>query len=439
MKIISSKYLLDQKKIRLREQEEQAFLEQQKLQQQQVEKHKTKIDKIREGLRLSYVAYNNNRVAQHYLTDHGFSHFLPLNSWIGTQGLCCIRGRQACLAFRGTDAWPDLLRDATVDFLFIPWYRPTVHLGFGLSWRSVQTEVRKWLELHQGEFDRIALYGHSLGGAIAHVAALELASDYDIAEVVTFGAPRSSFLSTGELYDEFELKTEPKKTLRSVTLRVVNKLDIISKVPFSWQGYHHVGKLVYLSSDGRPYYEDDAWRRQLDEGFLEPIFKLFEQENSALYHSSTTSLITKPTVQSSFTTGISNNHETWGHRLLHFYRQVKLYIPFIQVTFQALFILIAPFILLAGMLLYLSRSGKSHFKTEYAIYFSDATTQFEKDLEQVNNKLGIQSPSKLKTIIGRLMKTVLILIAISGILYLVYWLFISWTWPLLIDWIQNYI
>lgn len=435
MKIISSKYLLDQKKIRLREQEEQAFLEQQKLQQQQVEKHKTKIDKIREGLRLSYVAYNNKRVAQHYLTDHGFSNFLPLSSRIGTQGLCCIRERQACLAFRGTDS----ILDGFIDVLFIPWYRPTVHFGFGRSWRSIRKEVRNWLEIHKNEFDTIALYGHSLGGAIAHVAALELASDYEIAEVVTFGSPRSSFLSTSELYDEFELETEPKKTLRSVTLRVVNKLDLISKVPFSWQGYHHVGKLVYLSSDGRPYYDDDAWRRQLDEGFLEPIFNLFEQENSALYDSSATSLITKPTLQSSNTTDKSNNHETWSHRLLHLYRQAKLYIPLIQVPLQAFFILIAPFILLAGVLLYLSRSGKSHVKTEYAIYFSDVTTQFEKDLEQVKNKLGIQSPSKLKTIIGRLMKTVLILIAISGILYLVYWLFISWTWSLLIEWIQNYI
>ena len=368
--------------------------------------------------------------------DHGFSHFLPLSSWIGTQGFCCIRGRQACLAFRGTDGWPDILRDASVDFLFIPWYRPTVHFGFGRSWRSVQNEVQKWLELYKGEFDSIALYGHSLGGAIAHVAALELAPDFEITEVITFGAPRSSFLFTGESYEKFEIKNDPKKTLRSVTLRVVNKLDLISKVPFSWQGYHHVGKLVYLSSDGRAYYEDDAWRRQINEGFLESIFRFFEQENSALYHSSATSVITKPAFQSSKASA-TNNQQTLGRRLLHWYHRAKLYISPIQVPVQAFFILIAPFLILGGVLLYLSRSGKSHVKTEYAVYFSDATTQFEKDIEQVKNKLGIQGPSKLRMVIGRLVKTLLTLIAISGILYLVYWLFISWTWPLLIDWVQN--
>lgn len=433
MKIISSKYLLDQEKQRRKEQEDRVAIEQQKLLQQQEGEYKARLDKIREGLRLSYVAYSDSRVAKHYLADHGYSNFLPLSSWIGTQGLCCLRDRKACLVFRGTDS----LLDTFVDLLFIPWYRPTLHFGFGRSWRSVRTEVRQWLAIHGGKFDSIGLYGHSLGGAIAHVTALDLASDYEIAEVVTFGAPRSSFLFTGKTYDDFQLKSKHQKTLGSVTVRVVNKLDLVSKVPFSWFGYRHVGKLVYLSADGQVYYNEKAHYKRIDEGFLEPVFRLFEQENSALYDASVASQISKPKSLPSSVSGIHNNPLTSGERLLLLYRQAKLYIPLIQVFVQAFFVLIAPFIFLFGTLLYLMRSSKSHLKLEYASYFSDATTQFENDFKIIKNRLAIQGPSPLKTVIGRAIKALALTVLVGGILYVCYWFFTQWTWPLIVDWIYG--
>jgi pimeloyl-ACP methyl ester carboxylesterase len=432
MKIISSKYLLDQEKKLRREKEERAALELQKIQQQQLEQNKARVDKIKEGLRLSYVAYNDNRVAQYYLADHGFSNFLPLDSWMGTQGLCCIRQRQACLAFRGTDS----LLDGLIDLLFIPWYRPTIHFGFGRSWRSVRKEVRKWLELHKSEFDTIALYGHSLGGAIAHVAALELASEFEIAEVVTFGAPRSSFLFTRESYDELRLKNNSKKTLRSVTIRVVNKLDLISKVPFSWSGYHHVGSLVYLSADGQVYLDEKAQDKQENEGFLEPVFRLLIQENKAMSAGSTSNLFVSPT-PATLGFGTPNNFSSPAERLFHLYQQAKLYVPLIQVPVQFFFILIAPFILLFGFLLYISRSGSSHLRTDYTRYLSDASTRFEEDLEVAKQKLDIPGPNKLLTFVKRWLKVLLTLALIIGILYMCYWLFTTWTWPLFMQWIEG--
>lgn len=437
MEIISAKYLLDQKKKREEELKKKAAEKQKELEEQQKKLHQEKISKIREGLRLSYVAYSQYKVAEKYLADHNFTDFFPLNSWVGTQGLCCVRDQKAYIAFRGTDSWPDILRDATVDLLFIPWYRPIVHFGFGHSWRSVRKEVQNWLNENKDKFSSIAIFGHSLGGAIAHVAALELAPEYDITEVVTFGAPRSSFLSTADSYENFQLKSDPKKTLGSVTLRVVNKLDLVSKVPYSWQGFNHVGKLVYLSADGHVYFEDEAKNKQSDEGFLEPIYQLFMQENNALKYGSFSDLGSYSSLTSKPVFETRPAKPSFGERLLHWYNQAEKYMPLIKVPVQGIFIIIAPFILLAGVLLYLMRSSHSHLKNNYANYFSDETTKFEDDLGNITNDLKIPDPPLFVTITGWFFKGAIALVLMLGIPYLCYWLFTRWTWPILLKWLQG--
>jgi len=433
--ITSIKFLLDQKKKRLEEQEKRAAAEQQRIQHQKKEQDNERLNNIREGLRLSYVAYHKHRVAEDYLTDHGFSKFLPLNSWVGTQGFCCIRDGKACIVFRGTEI--SSLLDIIIDLLCMPWYRPASHFGFGFSWRRVQEDVRKWLKVHEGKFDRVALYGHSLGGAIAQIAALDLASDeenkYDIAEVITYGAPRSSFLFTGKTYDELLLKTKHKKTLGSVTVRVVNKLDLISKVPFSWSGYRHVGKLVYLSADGKVYYDENAPHKQMDEGFLEPLYRFFEQENTAFHAPFNSSLFPKQKYFPSSASAVQSNPQTLGMLLKKKYHQADRNMPLILLPFQIIFILIAPFILLASTFFYLMRSGSSHLKDQYVNYFFKTTTTVEDDIEIIKSKLGIQGPSKLMTNIGRVLKAITILALTAGIFYVCYWIFTKWTWPLVLD------
>lgn len=437
--IITAKYLLDQKKKRLEEQEKRAAAEQQNLQNQKEKQDNERRSKIKEGLRLSYVAYHKHRVAEHYLTNHGFRNFLPLSSRIGTQGFCCIRDGKAFLVFRGTEV--SSLLDIIIDLLCIPWYRPSSHFGFGFSWRSVRKDVRNWLKDHEDKFDRVALCGHSLGGAIAHIAALELASDkeqkIDIAEVLTYGAPRSSFLSTGETYDELLLNTKQKKTLGSVTFRVVNKLDLISKVPFSWFGYRHVGKLVYLSTDGEVYYDENASHKQMNEGFLKPVFRFFEQENTALLTPLSSSLIAKKKYIPSSASGVQSNPQTLGMLFKQKYHQADRNMPLILLPFQIIFILIAPFILLDSTYSYLMRSGSSHLKDQYVNYFFKTTTQIEDDIKTIKSKLGIKGPSRVMNLIGKTFKVIIKIAFTAGLFYLCYWIFTKWTWPLALDLING--
>ena len=480
MKIVSAKYLLEQEEKRRAEQEARAAAQQRNAQREQQAQRKATLARIKEGLRLSFVVYSDQRVAERYLVDHGFSSVEPLSSWMGTQGLCCLRGRQACLAFRGTDS----LLDVVIDALAFPWYRPRVHFGFGRSWRSIRKKVRGWLENHEGTFDSVTLYGHSLGGAIAHIAALELSRDYDVAEVVTFGAPRSFWLSSAKTYEGHRSSPDNEETLGSVTLRGVNKLDLIARLPFSWLGYRHVGHLVYLSTDGQVYLNDEADSARSREGFLEPVFQFLMHENAAFYDTSsfpltshTASLSASTLVSTAdipsisarlqepketasddtaahaltaqspfqpsslFSTAFTPAVEapslrTLGTRLWGLYRKAKVYVPLVQVPLQGFFILIAPFILLAGIVLFFLRSGSSHLKLDYARYFSDATTQFDHDLARVKSELGISGSSKAWTIAVRVVKALVVITEVLGLLYGCFWLFTRWTWPLLLDWIQ---
>ncbi len=69
----------------------------------------------------------------------------------------------------------------------------TRHLGMAISWAAARSDVLNWLARVMQTHGPcpIVLAGHSLGGALANLAALELASlhGYEISAVVTFGAP----------------------------------------------------------------------------------------------------------------------------------------------------------------------------------------------------------------------------------------------------------
>ena len=80
---------------------------------------------------------------------------------------------------------------------------PGRHVGFSIAWAALKDEIEDWLSeaLEKGEIDKIIYSGHSLGGAMAQVAAFDharieaaIARDRGIAPnrvgaVVTFGAP----------------------------------------------------------------------------------------------------------------------------------------------------------------------------------------------------------------------------------------------------------
>jgi hypothetical protein len=194
-----------------------------------------------------------------------------------------------------------------------------------------------------------------------------------------------------------------------------------------------VGKLVYLSADGKVYYDENASHKQMDEGFLEPVFRFFEQENTALLNPLSSSSYTKNKYNPSSAPGVQSNSQSLGMLLKQKYHQADRNMPLILLPFQIIFILIAPFILLDSTYSYLMRSGSSHLKDQYVSYFFKTTTQIEDDIKTIKSKLGIKGPSRLMTLVGRTCKAITKIALYAGLFYVCYWIFTRWTWPIALE------
>jgi hypothetical protein len=70
--------------------------------------------------------------------------------------------------------------------------KPGRHLGFAIGWAAVHDKIVAHLEKHCLPGMPVVLSGHSLGGALALIGALELQrAGREIAAVITFGAPQA--------------------------------------------------------------------------------------------------------------------------------------------------------------------------------------------------------------------------------------------------------
>lgn len=170
--------------------------------------------------------------------------------------------RRLVVAFRGTEQarWKDL----RTDLMLVPaGLNPEriggdfkqeiqVHSGFLSAYDSVRTRIISLIKLLVGYIDdgremqlkwHVYVTGHSLGGALATLLALELSSSQLAKRGVisvtmyNFGSPRVGNKRFAEVYNE-KVKD---------SWRVVNHRDIIPTVP-RLMGYCHVAQPVYLAA-----------------------------------------------------------------------------------------------------------------------------------------------------------------------------------------------
>ncbi|MEM7793442.1 MAG: lipase family protein [Cyanobacteria bacterium P01_C01_bin.118] len=133
-------------------------------------------------------------------------------------------------------------------------YKGRVHTGFFLAWASVErrvlAQIRSWQkELKPGEqLPPLVVTGHSLGGALATMAAASLQdNNISVAGLYTYGQPR-----VGDRSFTRQLNTN----LANKVFRFINNNDIVPHVPppFSLRSptrlYAHLGAVKYFNSKG---------------------------------------------------------------------------------------------------------------------------------------------------------------------------------------------
>jgi dienelactone hydrolase len=195
------------------------------------------------------------------LADFDFELVATFNNG-GTQAFLAKRDSDlmAVLAFRGTE--PDALVDIKTD-LNARFYKDKgakIHDGFRQAFNLVHSFIDDKLELVQGY--KLYITGHSLGGALAKVAANVFSAD-NVAACYTFGSPKVGNLDFGD-------------NMKIPVYRLVNAADAVPRVPPTWvleflvwlikkmpipwvrtwlvklldnfRGYRHHGDMRYLSA-----------------------------------------------------------------------------------------------------------------------------------------------------------------------------------------------
>lgn len=194
------------------------------------------------------------------------------------------------ISFRGTrlNSLQNLLDDIQTDFncLLVNFEDSGyVHQGFkkGLSavWDSLYLRLK---QLHKENPKRTFWFtGHSLGGAIATLAAHKTVKNnlnIDVRGVYTFGSP---CVGDNSFKNNYLLD---KKTYRFVNNNdyVVSLLSIVLYPQVGMASYHHVGNLKYIDSNYQIYDEKNFWNRLASEfeGSFKHLYEITKRFNFKL-------------------------------------------------------------------------------------------------------------------------------------------------------------
>ena len=113
-----------------------------------------------------------------------------------------------------------------------------VHGGFYHAFHAARPALEQYIAQNAPADRKLVLAGHSLGGALATVAAAEWFQLYDLLSVYTVGQPAAGKRDFRQFVSE---------QFGDRYFRMVNEDDLVPMVP---PGYKHVGQLLHFESDG---------------------------------------------------------------------------------------------------------------------------------------------------------------------------------------------
>jgi hypothetical protein len=161
------------------------------------------------------------------------------------------------VAFRGTDS----IRDFEVDGDVVPVPDvglpgcPDVHRGFLDAYLSVEKDLVAILVAQRATYPHLVpvFTGHSLGGALAHLAAAHFFMDHplDPLLVYTYGSPRVGWSGFAKWYSKHI----------TLSYRVVHERDLVPRVPLP--PFLHTDTELHITDDGKVIGSLRLWWRRL--------------------------------------------------------------------------------------------------------------------------------------------------------------------------------
>ena len=190
--------------------------------------------------KLSYSSFGN---IERTLSPLGFTNIEMYETKSDLDCFLAKRGKSIYLVFRGTSEYDDVKTD--IKFKKTEFESFKAHKGFVNSYNEIRSTVETYITNNFTTDDalnggKIYFSGHSLGGALANLAAIGVAKQSllnPFITLVTFGSPRVFGYNwkLQQLYKTIE------------TFRVVNADDIVTKLPPAWSNYCHFGNEIPLS------------------------------------------------------------------------------------------------------------------------------------------------------------------------------------------------
>lgn len=229
---------------------------------------------------LAHLAYEPRTEVLKQLDTWGFTRweFIDDNKNSDTQALVAGDDSKIVVAFRGSASLKDWFTD--LDLMPVD----GVHRGFQWALDAVWPQLDALVEEYKGKpraFADVArgspppqpapgvwIAGHSLGGALANLAAARYAFQArPVSGLYTFGQPR---VGLGDWARHFDME------MGACTFRFVNNNDLVTRVPPRELGFRHTGTLRYFDEGGALWEHIGMWRRFLDQvrGRLSDILSL---------------------------------------------------------------------------------------------------------------------------------------------------------------------
>lgn len=228
---------------------------------------------------VAHIAYQDVDSVVQKMHDRGYDKFYYFDRE-DTQAFLIGNAKSLILIFRGTE--PKSVQDwiTNSQIAKVKACSGRVHAGFWNSCQSVWSEIESEVQRLRQQLPSpppLFLTGHSLGGALAILAAAQLnLCGHQVNGVYTFGCPRIGDRHFAMQYN---------RKLYDCTFRLVNHRDIVAQLPPNELGYTHVGQLVYFDATGirriSPFPQDNdfGWA----ESFYDHDLRAYKQSITATH------------------------------------------------------------------------------------------------------------------------------------------------------------